>query len=691
MISINVNNIKYKVPKFLTIFQACDFLGIKIPHFCYHDKLSIAGNCRMCLIEENKSLKPLASCAVNINSSLKIFTDTILVKKSREGVLEFLLANHPLDCPICDQGGECDLQDQSIIFGGDRGRFYEIKRSVEDKNCGPLIKTIMTRCIHCTRCVRFSQEIGGSTNFGVTGRGNSMEIGFYIESFLNSELSGNIIDLCPVGALTSKPYAFVARSWELRYHESIDILDSLGSNIRIDTRGSDIMRIIPRSNDKINEEWISDKIRFMYDGLNKQRLLKPLLKIVNIYISVSWFKVFYIIKNFFYKTLKFLINKKQKFFFLHSFIGDFNDFLSLAIFKDFLTTFGSSSLESFQDLSLYNNSLPLYYSLNTPLNNLFKSDLYFFIGANPRMESPLLNSRFRKSKLLNNTSFYSFGFNLSSNFYIKSLGNNLSTLLKILEGRHWLCNKLILSKFPYFLIGNSFFQRNQISSDLFSSFTSKISLINNNWNGLNILHNNSSKLNSLDLGFGKSIHGQFNSRNLNSLTSSIYYFYNSDDLFSNINFSKKDLVIFQSSHGSSNLVNFADILLPQSNFIEKNSLYFNNTGSLQKTKLIFKSSSLVKDDWKIIKAFADLFKLDLKSYNSVSSINARLNNVTPYLKYKRINSIFNYNNFFLNIINIFNIPILSSLNNFYLNDVMSRSSKIMSLCSNHFYNKFNNF
>jgi NADH dehydrogenase (ubiquinone) Fe-S protein 1 len=212
MISVNINNVKYKIPNNLTIFQACDFLGILIPHFCYHDKLSIAGNCRMCLIEENKSLKPLASCAINITKNMKIFTDTELVKKSREGVLEFLLANHPLDCPICDQGGECDLQDQSIIFGGDRGRFYEMKRSVEDKSCGPLIKTVMNRCIHCTRCVRFSQEIAGVNSLGITSRGSSMEIGFYIDSFLNSELSGNVIDLCPVGALTSKPYAFTARS-----------------------------------------------------------------------------------------------------------------------------------------------------------------------------------------------------------------------------------------------------------------------------------------------------------------------------------------------------------------------------------------------------------------------------------------------------------------------------------------------
>ena len=690
MISISINNIKYKVPKFLTIFQACDFLGIKIPHFCYHDKLSIAGNCRMCLIEENKSLKPLASCAININSSLKIFTDTILVKKSREGVLEFLLANHPLDCPICDQGGECDLQDQSIIFGGDRGRFYEIKRSVEDKECGPLIKTIMNRCIHCTRCVRFSQEVSGSSNFGVTGRGNNMEIGFYIESFLNSEISGNIIDLCPVGALTSKPYSFIARSWELSHHESIDILDSLGSNILIDTRGSHIMRIIPRINEEINEEWITDKIRFMYDGLNKQRLLKPLLKISTNYISVSWFKIFFIIKNFFYKTLKFLINKKQKFFLLHGFIGDFNDFLALAIFKDFLTACGSS-LDSFQDLSSYNNVLPFFYSLNTSLKDILKSDLCFFIGVNPRMESPLLNSRFRKLKLLNNSNFYSFSFNINSNFYIKFLGSNFNILLKILEGQHWFCNKLLFSKFPYILFGNSFFQRYDSVSNLIFSFFSKILLIRDDWNGLNILHNNSSKLNSLDLGFGKSIHGQINYHNQNFLTNSIYYFYNSDDLFTNINFSKKDLIIFQSSHGSSTLVNFADILLPQSNFIEKNSLYFNNSGFLQKTNLIFKSSLFVKDDWKIIKALSDLLKLNLISYNSILSIKSRLNNLTPYLNYQRINKISIITNSYYNFTSIFNVPILSFLNNFYLNDVMSRSSKVMSLCSNYFYNKFNNF
>jgi NADH dehydrogenase/NADH:ubiquinone oxidoreductase subunit G len=254
MIKVNINSIVYNLPKHLTIFQACDLVGIQIPHFCYHDKLSIAGNCRMCLVEENKSLKPLASCAVNINSNLIIFTNTLMVKKSREGVLEFLLANHPLDCPICDQGGECDLQDQSIVFGGDRGRFYEIKRSVQDKDCGPLIKTIMNRCIHCTRCVRFSQEVAGVSNLGMTGRGSSMEIGFYIKSFINSELSGNVIDLCPVGALTSKPFSLLARSWELRHHDFVDFFDSLGSNIRIDLRGSSILRVLPRVNEFINEE-----------------------------------------------------------------------------------------------------------------------------------------------------------------------------------------------------------------------------------------------------------------------------------------------------------------------------------------------------------------------------------------------------------------------------------------------------
>lgn len=286
-ISFKINDFQFVSKSNLTVIQACLQNKIDVPRFCFHEKLSIAGNCRMCLVEDLKQVKPLASCAINISNGMSIYTNSLKVKKAREGVLEFLLVNHPLDCPICDQGGECDLQDQSMVFGGDRGRFYEFKRSVEDKDCGPLVKTVMNRCIHCTRCVRFSAEIAGVSFLGVTGRGSRMEIGFYINKLLNSELSGNIIDLCPVGALTSKPFSFTARSWELKSYPSVDVLDSFGSNIRLDIRGSRVMRILPIVNNQLNQDWITDKIRFSYDALRRQRLYDPMVKIANKFLKVS--------------------------------------------------------------------------------------------------------------------------------------------------------------------------------------------------------------------------------------------------------------------------------------------------------------------------------------------------------------------------------------------------------------------
>jgi NADH dehydrogenase (ubiquinone) Fe-S protein 1 len=288
---IGLNDFQFIVPNQLTLIQACLHNKVDVPRFCFHEKLSIAGNCRMCLVEDLKQAKPVVACAVNVLGSMSIYTNTIKVRKARESVLEFLLVNHPLDCPICDQGGECDLQDQSLIFGSDRGRFYEFKRSVEDKDCGPFIKTIMNRCIHCTRCVRFSNEVAGVENLGITGRGGAMEIGFYIENMVDSELSGNIIDLCPVGALTSKPSAFVSRSWELRSYCTIDVLDEMHSNIRVDVRGTRIMRILPRINENINGDWISDRARFSYDAFKQQRLNNPVIVFANKYINVSWEKV----------------------------------------------------------------------------------------------------------------------------------------------------------------------------------------------------------------------------------------------------------------------------------------------------------------------------------------------------------------------------------------------------------------
>ena len=279
MFDIKIDKVHYKVNKDLTIMQACKVVGIEIPKFCYHESLSIAGNCRICLVEVEKSMKPVAACAMPLMNNMEIKTNTFLVRKAREGVIEMLLVNHPLDCPICDQGGECDLQDQVMLFGNDRGRFYENKRAVVDKNCGPFVKTVMTRCIHCTRCVRFLTELGGVESFGLTGRGNSMEIGTYISNYLTSELSSNIIDICPVGALTAKPSAFLGRSWELKDIETLELFDVMGTRVGVSLRGNKIMRIIPLSAESVNEDWITDKVRFAYDGFMVQRLVRPLIVI----------------------------------------------------------------------------------------------------------------------------------------------------------------------------------------------------------------------------------------------------------------------------------------------------------------------------------------------------------------------------------------------------------------------------
>jgi len=388
MLKVYVNNLKVFVQPNTTVLEACETIGIEIPRFCYYEKLSIAGNCRMCLVEIEKSPKPVVSCAMPVMGGMKIFTNTPLVKKAREGVLEFLLLNHPLDCPICDQGGECDLQDQAITFGTDRSRFYDFKRGVEDKNVGPLIKTIMTRCIHCTRCVRFAAEIAGIGDLGTTARGLLTEIGTYAEKVFQSELSGNIVDLCPVGALTSKSHAFVARPWELKTVGSIDISDAIGSNIRIDFKETEIVRILPRLNEEINEEWISNKTRFMYDGLKRQRLISPYIKPVSTLIASNWMDSLSIIKIILESGV--LYNKN-----IVGICGTNNDLETFLSFKNFIHSLGSESV-GFERNLITNNTFSSNYTFNDEFTKIEKSDFCLLIGVNPRYEGSLLNIKLRK-------------------------------------------------------------------------------------------------------------------------------------------------------------------------------------------------------------------------------------------------------------------------------------------------------
>ena len=461
MIKVFVNNKPVLVPKNTSALEACDAMGVSVPRFCYHERLNVAGNCRMCLVEIEKAPKPIASCAFPVAPNMRIYTETPLVHKARENVLEFLLINHPLDCPICDQGGECDLQEQTLVFGSDRSRFFSSKRSVEDKNCGLLIKTIMSRCIHCTRCVRFFQDVAGQEDFGTTLRGQDTEIGTYVGKNLNSELSGNIIDLCPVGALTSKPYAFTARPWEIKSIETVDVLDGVGSNIRINFKETEILRVLPALNDSLNEEWISDKTRFSFDGLKIQRIGNPFLSMSKVTTNsrslsldnedlskISWRKA---LLSFTEATYK--INSDQILFVC----GNSTDLETIQVLKKVSQSLNISLIsETFLDST---NNLMAYVKSNTTFKDILDSDLCLSIGTNVRFEASLLNVRLKKRSRKGSFVKASIGLNENLTYQNDSLGNSLETLVKIAEGKHAFCQKLAKAKKPFIILGSSVTKR----------------------------------------------------------------------------------------------------------------------------------------------------------------------------------------------------------------------------------------
>ena len=445
MFKLKVNDIDVEVEEGLTVLQACEKAGVEIPRFCYHEKLSIAGNCRMCLVEMEKSPKPIALCAMPAAEGMNIKTNTEFVEKARKGVMEFLLANHPLDCPVCDQGGECDLQDQSMYYGVDKSRFKENKRLVPEKNMGPLIKTQMTRCIHCTRCVRFATEVAGVPELGAIGRGEDMQITTYLEQSMQSELSANVVDLCPVGALTSKPYVFEARPWELKKTETIDVMDAVGSNIRVDTYDWEVKRVLPIINEDINEEWISDKTRYACDGLLNQRLDTPFIKYNKKFEKASWGEVYKIIKSKFENTTK------EK---ICGFVGDLTNMETSYIFKEFFDrTLNNNNYESRTDNRFINISKRENYIFNSSINGIEDADLIFLIGTNPRYEATILNARIRKSYLNNNIKILSLNENGDLTYPYESLDGQTQTLKNIFDGTHDLSKNIIVSKKPMIIFG----------------------------------------------------------------------------------------------------------------------------------------------------------------------------------------------------------------------------------------------
>ena len=434
MPKVVVNNKEVEFEEGMTVLQACELAGAEIPRFCYHERLSIAGNCRMCLVEIEKSPKPIASCAMPASDGMKIKTNTPFVDKARKGVMEFLLANHPLDCPVCDQGGECDLQDQSLFYGFDKSRYTENKRQVKEKYMGPLIKTQMTRCIHCTRCIRFANEVAGIPELGATGRGEDTEITTYLEKSMESELSANVIDLCPVGALTSKPYAFEARPWDLKKTETIDVMDAVGSNIRVDTYGWEVKRVLPRVNDDINEEWISDKTRYACDGLLKQRLDTPYIRENGKLKKSTWDE-----------ALKLLVTKLKSFNpnEIGGLVGDLADLEMIYSFKSFFEKcIGSKNIECRQDRIYINPLERMNYIFNSKINGIEDSDFVLLVGTNPRLEATILNARIRKAYIKNKIKIYSIGDPGDLTYPYLTIGSSTLLIREIISGSHEISNKI---------------------------------------------------------------------------------------------------------------------------------------------------------------------------------------------------------------------------------------------------------
>tara|TARA_B100000686_G_C16775428_1_gene968092 strand:- start:765 stop:2801 length:2037 start_codon:yes stop_codon:yes gene_type:complete len=662
MPKIIINNKEIEFEEGMTVLQACELAGAEIPRFCYHERLSIAGNCRMCLVEMVKSPKPIASCAMPAADGMEIKTNTPYVDKARKGVMEFLLANHPLDCPVCDQGGECDLQDQSLFYGLGNSRYSENKRQVKEKYMGPLIKTQMTRCIHCTRCVRFASEVAGIPELGAIGRGEDMEITTYLERSMESELSANVIDLCPVGALTSKPYAFEARPWELKKTETIDVMDAVGSNVRVDTYGWEVKRVLPRVNEDINEEWISDKTRYACDGLLKQRIDSPYIRENGRLIKTDW------------KTAKKTLINKIKLF--HSdeiagVVGDLADMEMIYAFKYFFDLIGSKNIECRHERIYINPEERTNYIFNSSINGIEDSDFILLVGSNPRLEATILNARIRKAYINNKTEIYSIGNPGDLTYPYKIIGFNTSTIKSIVSGSHEVSNKIKKSKKPLIIIGESalYGEAGRYIFETLKRFLAINNFIREDWNALNVLTQQASRVGAIDLGF-YSISEEENFSFFNKLDNDAFkfiYLLGEDK----INFEKKDkFIVYQGSHGDKG-AEIADIVLPGAAYTEKNGLFVNLEGKIQNAYKASYPPGNAREDWVIIN---DLSKM-IKKTQGYKDGHELQENIKEFVKLKSNNKLNKTKS-----VNFIEKEILIKPIDYYFTNPIARSSKTMSEC-----------
>ena len=672
MPKLTIDGIAIEVAPGTTVLQACEQLGIEIPRFCYHERLSIAGNCRMCLVEMEKSPKPIASCAMPCGEGMAIKTDTPMVKKARQGVMEFLLINHPLDCPICDQGGECDLQDEAMGYGMDHSRFRENKRAVREKYMGPLVKTVMTRCIHCTRCVRFAAEIAGVPEVGAVGRGEHMEIMTYLDQAIRSELSGNLIDICPVGALTSKPYAFVARPWELRKTDSVDVLDAVGSNIRIDARGPEVMRVLPRLNEEINEEWLADKGRFAIDGLRRQRIDRPYVRRAGRLHEASWRDAFAVIAD----RLGGMPGSR-----IAAIAGDLADAEAMAALKDLMASLGSPHLDCRQDGAKLDPACRAGYLFNTTIAGIERADALLLIGTNPRWEAPLVNARIRKRWLMGGFRIAAVGPEADLTYKVERLGATPQVLAEIGQGAHPFADALKAAKHPMLILGMGAIARPDGAAVLALArhIAEATGMTKEDWNGFNVLHTAAARVGGLDLGFvpepgGRDLSGILEGAGKGEIAA--VYLLGADEF--DMARLGKAFVIYQGHHGDAG-AHRADVILPGAAYTEKNATYVNIEGRAQRTRLAVFPPGEAREDWAIIRALSATLGRTLP-YDSLAELRERMERAHPAFTTLDAVTPASWGRFAAEG-PLGAQPFASPIENYYMTDPISRSSETMAKCS----------
>jgi len=670
MPKLTIDGIEVEVPAGATVFQACELAGREVPHFCYHPRLNIAGNCRMCLVEVEKAPKPVASCAMPAADGMVVHTASEKAKRAQKGVLELLLINHPLDCPICDQGGECDLQDLTLFYGPDSSRFAENKRPVADKYMGPLISTHMTRCIHCTRCVRFANEIAGVEELGATGRGEDMEITTYLEEAVSSELSGNVIDLCPVGALNSKPYEYTARTWELKKHESVDVMDAVGSNIRVDVRGNEVMRVLPRLHEDVNEEWISDKTRFVYDGLKKRRLDRPWVARDGKLQAADWRGAMEAIRT----RLDGVAGTK-----IAAIAGDQADLEAMAALKDLMAELGSPNLDCRQDGAKLQGSRAGWL-FNTTIAGIEQADALLLVGAFPRYEAALVNARIRKRQRMGGFDIGRIGCPGDLTYPTTDVGAGPQSLSDLLAGEHSFADVLEQAERPMVIVGPGAVARPDGAAVLAKAreVAERFGMIQDGWNGFNVLHGAASRIGGLELGFvpgegGRDVEGILQGARTGEIE--VVYLLGADEF--DTRGLENAFVIYQGSHGDAG-ARVADVVLPGAAYTEKAATWVNLEGRPQRSKLTTFPPGEAKEDWRIVRALSEVLGHKL-AYDTPAQLRRRI--VEPAPRLGRIDHIepapwaeFGAAG------KLDDAPFTSPISDFYRTCAISRASAVMEAC-----------